>query len=67
MSENKNLVYTYELKNNDIFTIDIWTFLREEMYKYPYFKVLTIEEIYKVHFVPPYYGLIMIRFEKERE
>lgn len=61
--EQKTTVY--KLKNGDIFAVDIGTFIEDRMYKCPYIKRLTIEEIYEAHLNPPSYGMIMVRFEKE--
>lgn len=53
-----------KLNKGDIFVIDVHTFLREEMYKDPIFKVLTKEEIIKEHmYIPNEYGWLMIKME----
>lgn len=58
-------VRVYKLNDGDIFTIDIFTFLKEKLYESSSFHVMTREEIKKANFTTPIgYGLIMVRFEK---
>jgi hypothetical protein len=66
MSElNNKESLTYKFKKGDIFTVDIWTFLKEKLYSYSFLKILTTEEIYEIGLLPPSYGLIMVRYENE--
>ena len=66
MSELNNMEsLTYKFKKGDIFTVDIWTFLKERLYSYSFLKILTTKEIYEIGLLPPSYGLIMVRYENE--